>query len=93
MSYTNDTRLYNLTWIPVARQFYWEIRITDILVDGKPMGMCDGDLAAPTGDGCKVREGSGWNRWNSSIPSLPLSLPLSLLLSLPLSLAPSLAPE
>ena len=83
MSYTNDTRLYNLTWIPVARQFYWEIRITDILVDGKPMGMCDGDLAAPTGDGCKVREGSGWNRWNSSIPSLPLSLPPSLAPSLP----------
>ena len=70
-----DPSLYwgNLTWIPVARQFYWEIRITDILVDGKPMGMCDGDLAAPTGDGCKVKEGrSGILQ---SPPSLPRSLP------------------
>ena len=32
-----------ITWIPVMRQFYWEIRLADVVVAGEPLHMCDGD--------------------------------------------------
>ena len=38
-----------ITWTPVKKQFYWEIRLHDILVDGQKMGLCD-----DTVDGCKI---------------------------------------
>jgi len=31
-----------LVLLPVTRQYYWEVKATDILVDGKSLGLCKG---------------------------------------------------
>jgi hypothetical protein len=50
-----DPQFYegNLTWVPVAKQFYWETRLEDIEVDGERMHVCDGEADRKQG-GCKV---------------------------------------
>ena len=45
-----------LTWLPVVRQFYWEVRLEDVFVDGEPMGFCGRGYpwSASDGGGCKA---------------------------------------
>lgn len=38
-----------ITWIPVTKQFYWQIALEDILIDGEKQQFCADYL-----DGCKV---------------------------------------
>ena len=39
----------NITWVPVAKQFYWETRLEDIELDGEPQRFCE-----QYEDGCKI---------------------------------------
>lgn len=39
----------NITWVDVAKQFYWETRLTDIELDGVPQKFCE-----HTDNGCKI---------------------------------------
>lgn len=39
----------NLSWMPVARLLYWEVRLMDVEVNGERMHFCDNHY-----DGCKV---------------------------------------
>ena len=46
-----DPALYHgpIAWVPVVKQFYWELRLEDIEVDGQRQHLCDGDM--PAGEG------------------------------------------
>lgn len=44
----------NLSWLPVARPLYWEVRLMDIEVNGRRMHFCDQFY-----DGCKIVFDSG----------------------------------
>eukprot|EP00753_Platysulcus_tardus_P006170 PLAT14011.3.p1 GENE.PLAT14011.3~~PLAT14011.3.p1 ORF type:complete len:457 (-),score=198.58 PLAT14011.3:801-2171(-) len=39
----------SISWVPVVKQFYWEIRLTDLEIDGRRLHMCE-----DTQDGCKM---------------------------------------
>ncbi len=41
-----DPQLYegDIHWVPVTREFYWEILLQDVLVDGVPQRFCDVDI-------------------------------------------------
>ena len=44
-----------ITWIPVMRQFYWEIRLQDIFVGDTPLHLCDKGGTYTTDEyGCKI---------------------------------------
>lgn len=48
-----DPQLYegDIHWVPVTREFYWEVLLQDVLIDGVPQGFCgvdvSGERAAP----------------------------------------------
>ena len=44
-----------ITWIPVMRQFYWEIRLQDIFIGNQPLHLCNphGQYTVDEG-GCKI---------------------------------------
>ena len=44
-----------ITWMPVMRQFYWEIRLQDIVVGEEKLHLCDPGTQWATDDqGCKI---------------------------------------
>jgi len=52
-----DPKFYHgeITWMPVMRQFYWEIRLQDIAIGGQKLHFCDpGTEYATDADGCKI---------------------------------------
>lgn len=53
-----DPQLYEgeIHWVPVTKEFYWEILLQDVLVDGVPQGFCGVDV---TGDRTAAREAVG----------------------------------
>lgn len=39
-----------ITWLPVSRQFYWELPLNDVAVAGVPQGLCGGSSGGRTDD-------------------------------------------
>ena len=41
-----DPQLYegDIHWVPVTREFYWEVLLQDMLIDGVPQGFCGVDV-------------------------------------------------
>jgi hypothetical protein len=52
-----DPKFYHgeITWMPVMRQFYWEIRLQDIAIGNNRLHLCDqGSEYATDAQGCKI---------------------------------------
>jgi len=53
------TELYTgpITWLEVSRELYWEVQLVDILLDGKPLGLCANGCRAVLDTGTSLMTG------------------------------------